>query len=65
MRTEERQICVGCGMRDIRILAVHHLDHNRENNDPSNLTWVCFNCHHLIHHDINFENTLKSRIYIT
>jgi hypothetical protein len=62
MRTTEKQVCVVCGIKDIRILVAHHIDHNRENNVPSNLTWVCLNCHHLIHHDQDFENALKMKV---
>ncbi len=43
--------CKRCGLTDIRILAVHHIDRNRDNNKPSNLIWLCHNCHFLIHHD--------------
>ena len=30
-------------------LAIHHIDGNRENNDPENLITSCDNCHHRIH----------------
>lgn len=43
--------CRRCGLTDERILAVHHIDRNRNNNKSSNLMWLCHNCHHLIHHD--------------
>lgn len=49
------KICKLCKNKDTRILAVHHVDHNRKNNDVSNLTWLCHNCHFLIHHDKNIE----------
>ena len=42
--------CGICGITDIRILAVHHIDSNRKNNQLNNLTWLCHNCHHLVHH---------------
>lgn len=41
--------CKRCGCSDRRILAVHHLDRNRNNNGVENLVWLCHNCHHLIH----------------
>jgi len=44
-------ICMKCGLTDERVLSVHHLDHDRQNNDISNLVWVCLNCHFLMHHD--------------
>lgn len=43
-------ICTKCRTRDKRILAVHHKDKNRQNNDITNLTWLCHNCHFLVHH---------------
>ena len=45
------KICKRCGNDDVRILAVHHIDQNRKNNDINNLTWLCHNCHFLIHND--------------
>jgi len=42
-------ICKHCGMEDKRVLVIHHLDHNRKNNDITNLIWLCRNCHYLIH----------------
>lgn len=44
------QICGLCRTRDPRILAVHHIDRNRRNNDLGNLIWLCHNCHFLVHH---------------
>lgn len=43
--------CVRCRLNDERILAVHHKDKDHKNNEPSNLMWLCHNCHYLIHHD--------------
>ena len=42
--------CVLCSSRDERVLAVHHIDKNRLNNKLENLTWLCHNCHFLVHH---------------
>lgn len=44
------QKCVLCDCEDKRILVVHHIDKNRKNNQPHNLTWMCPNCHFLVHH---------------
>ncbi|MHA1267983.1 MAG: HNH endonuclease [Candidatus Helarchaeota archaeon] len=38
-----------CGIVDDRVLAVHHIDSNRRNNSPGNLTWLRRNCHYLVH----------------
>lgn len=43
-------ICAECKTTDERVLAVHHKDRNRKNNDFSNLMWLCHNCHYLEHH---------------
>lgn len=53
------QICVLCKTIDKRILAVHHYDKNRKNNTISNLVWLCYNCHYLVHHDSNEKFKLK------
>lgn len=55
----DAQICTLCGLTDKRILNAHHLDHDRLNNDKSNLVWLCLNCHFLIHHDKNEEGRLS------
>lgn len=44
------KICKKCKNRDERILAAHHIDKNRKNNNLNNLVWLCHNCHFLIHH---------------
>lgn len=49
-RTSADKLCAKCKTNDFRVLAVHHKDRNRQNNNPSNLIWLCHNCHHLVHH---------------
>lgn len=39
--------CSNCGNQDLRILDVHHIDHNRNNNAIDNLIILCRNCHWL------------------
>jgi len=42
--------CVACGYdRSDKVLQVHHIDKNRNNNKPSNLAIVCPTCHREIH----------------
>lgn len=45
--------CELCAVLDIEILVVHHIDCNRNNNQISNLAWLCHNCHFLVHHHEN------------
>jgi len=42
-------ICKNCGVKDKRVLVIHHIDCNRKNNNINNLTWLCRNCHYLVH----------------
>ena len=53
LRENRNLVCEKCNTRDIRILAVHHKDKDHQNNDPSNLIWLCHNCHFLVHHYAN------------
>lgn len=48
--SKKREVCALCKLNDKRILAVHHIDHNHKNNELANLTWLCHNCHFLVHH---------------
>lgn len=51
-----KRICNICGNKDKRVLVVHHLDKNHRNNDVKNLTWLCLNCHYLVHkHNENLK----------
>ena len=49
LRHTLKPVCIDCGLNDLRVLLVHHVDHNRKNNRPKNLRWLCHNCHYLIH----------------
>lgn len=48
-RNNITKICTLCGTTDVRVLAVHHRDRDRKNNNLSNLVWLCHNCHFLVH----------------
>ena len=50
IRSRTPKLCELCKTTDERILAVHHIDKNRQNNKLSNLAWLCHNCHFLVHH---------------
>lgn len=43
-------VCELCGMKDERVIEVHHKDKNRMNNSVTNLAWLCRNCHYIAHH---------------
>lgn len=51
-KTGKPVACELCKESDKRVLAVHHIDENHFNNEVKNLAWLCFNCHHLVHHDM-------------
>ncbi|MEK7477764.1 MAG: HNH endonuclease [Patescibacteria group bacterium] len=49
-RDKIEKVCILCGKDNYKILSAHHIDQNRNNNDITNLTWLCQNCHFLVHH---------------
>ena len=59
------RICRLCKTTDKRVLAVHHVDEDRMNNNVKNLTWLCHNCHHLVHHDRVEKQKLLDQVRAT
>ena len=53
LRLPAIKTCKRCGVTDLRLLNVHHLDENHKNNAVENLVWLCYNCHFLVHKDKN------------
>ncbi len=49
IKNEIPALCNSCGINTFRLLVVHHIDRNRQNNKLSNLVWLCRNCHYLAH----------------
>ncbi|MEK7219416.1 MAG: hypothetical protein AAB687_01940 [Patescibacteria group bacterium] len=49
-RNKIPKFCILCKTKDERVLAVHHINKDRTNNQLSNLAWLCNNCHFLVHH---------------
>ena len=43
--------CAGCGLSLETVLETHHVDEQRGNNDPDNLSPRCRRCHHNRTHD--------------
>ena len=50
-RKHKKKYCNRCGFIAVHPcqLDVHHIDHNHDNNTPSNLETLCANCHRLEH----------------
>ena len=59
-RSGAKQVCCRCRENDTRVLAVHHIDRNRNNNSIENLMYLCHNCHHLVHRYKNEEKKLMA-----
>ena len=48
--SDKELVCNRCGYHEfVSCVDIHHLDHNRENNDKSNLMPLCSNCHRGLH----------------
>ena len=61
-RSEKLTQCTLCEKDDTRILIVHHIDRNRKNNEIKNLSWLCYNCHFLVHHFPDTNKLFLSKI---
>lgn len=59
-RSGAKEACRRCNEQDARVLAVHHIDRNRNNNSVENLMYLCHNCHHLIHRHREEEQALMA-----
>ena len=62
IKTGVKKVCAICQINNIHVLNAHHIDHNRDNNKPSNLIWLCLNCHHLVHIDKDLDNLIKNGV---
>ena len=62
-RNSQIRKCSLCAKDDKRILIVHHIDKNRKNNRVSNLSWLCMNCHFLVHHYTEVEKVFLNKIH--
>ncbi len=60
--SNKKQMCILCKNDNINVLSAHHIDHNRKNNKISNLTWLCLNCHYLVHHNQDLDNKIKKQL---
>ena len=61
-RNKVPAVCALCKINDRRVLAVHHIDEDRSNNNIDNLAWLCHNCHHLAHHHTEARATFMATI---
>jgi 5-methylcytosine-specific restriction endonuclease McrA len=62
LKKEVKPKCLLCGIEDQRVLAVHHKDHDRHNNLLTNLIWLCYNCHRLVHVDNNLDKKVRGLV---
>lgn len=54
IRERDGNICQDCGVdRNLKILQVHHVDFNPDNNSNDNLISLCISCHQIRHHQMN------------
>jgi len=60
LKNDKYPKCLLCNLVDERVLVVHHKDHNRHNNGLSNLVWLCYNCHRLVHVDVDLDNKVRN-----
>lgn len=53
--------CEKCNIDDTDLLTVHHIDHDKKNNEILNLMLLCYNCHYKIHNDcsVNIPKYIK------
>ena len=56
LKVDEKLACKLCGHDDKRVIVAHHIDKDRTNHHPSNLVWLCHNCHYLVH---NYKITIE------
>lgn len=50
IRRRDKHVCQHCNQKfGVGGLDVHHIDHDRTNNDPSNLVSLCNECHYRMH----------------
>lgn len=49
-RAAQHHIKKCCSCNETKILEVHHIDENRENDIVTNLCYLCPNCHSLYHY---------------
>ncbi len=56
------QICEKTELEDNRKLSIHHIDYNKNNNDPKNLISLCKECHAKTNHNRDkWINYFKSK----
>ena len=53
------KVCERCGYDNYKILHVHHVDRDRDNNKLQNLELLCPNCHAEEHHSKRIQNEVN------
>jgi len=57
IRNRDRRKCFICGKTELENkekLIVHHIDYDKQNNDPKNLISLCRSCHQKTNHNRNY-----------
>ena len=63
LRSQVAESCRRCKTKDKRVLIVHHLNGDRNNNSAKNLIWLCHNCHFLIHyHQVEYKKLMETMV---
>ena len=59
VRERDNHTCQICGIGESGYkLHIHHIDYNKENNNPANLITLCINCHPKTNHNREFWQNL-------
>jgi hypothetical protein len=59
IKVESGHCCAISNCSEHTYLEIHHIDHNRENNDPANLILLCDKHHKMAHTDIIDRNSMR------
>lgn len=72
IRKRDNYICQKCGITEEehlivygKVLSVHHIDYNKENIDPKNLTSLCKSCHAKTNYNRNYWQEYFNNLILT
>jgi predicted transcriptional regulator len=63
---EVEYACAYCGQHGKENLTIHHIDHNKSNNEYDNQIILCHNCHHRYNQNkgISKDDILKLKLHL-